>query len=92
MNDFKTAGQTLVKTTALTTQAYTKLTMVNLKAVAAFLQLEKPGQKKDTLVNRIVAQLAQLAAANVPVDIPVLIHENAGADDLGDSGTQIHAT
>ena len=77
-----------MKTTALTTQAYTKLTMVNLKAVAAFLQLEKPGQKKDTLVNRIVAHLA---AANVAVDIPVHI-QNAGAADLGDSSTQIHAT
>ena len=82
------AGQTLVSTTALTTQAYTQLSMVKLKSVAAFLQLEKPGQKKDTLVHRIIAHLTD---ANAAVDIPVPIHEHAEALDAGDSGFQINA-
>ena len=83
------AGQTLVSTTALTTQAYTQLSMVKLKSVAAFLQLEKKrGEKKDTLVHRIIAHLTD---ANAAVDIPVPIHEHAEALDAGDSGFQINA-
>jgi len=85
-------GKALVATTVQTLAGYTKLTMVNLKCVAVFLQLEKPGQKKDTLVSRIVAHLTEHALEAL-VDVPGPIHQNAGvaennvADDDDKSGT-----
>jgi hypothetical protein len=95
LNTSKITGKALVTSTALSLVAYMKMNMVNLKCVALFLQIEKPGQRKITLVNRIVAHLTEHALdaiVGAVVEMPGHIQQNAGelADQADDdeSGTR----